>query len=156
VEIVARIGFDLSDLHEEYPDEPVPPGKTSMQHLTDLTWQGAAWRYPDGVPEKVAAQLKEELRLIAKMDYPNYFITVHDIVGWARGQGILCQGRGSAANSSVCYCLGVTAIDPTRHRLLFTRFISENRGEPPDIDVDFEHERREEVMQYVYERYGRE
>jgi len=155
-EIVQRIGFDLKDLEEEYPDEPVPPGKTSMQHLTDLTWQGAAWRYPDGVPEKVAAQLREELRLIAKMDYPNYFITVHDIVGWARGQGILCQGRGSAANSSVCYCLGVTAIDPTKHRLLFTRFISENRGEPPDIDVDFEHERREEVMQYVYQRYGRE
>jgi error-prone DNA polymerase len=156
VEIVERIGFDLSDLKEEYPDEPVPPGKTSMQHLTDLTWSGAAWRYPKGVPEKVAAQLKEELRLIAKMDYPNYFITVHDIVGWARSQGILCQGRGSAANSSVCFCLGVTAIDPTEHRLLFTRFISENRGEPPDIDVDFEHERREEVMQYVYQRYGRD
>jgi len=156
VEIVDRIGFDLKDLKEEYPDEPVPPGKTSMQHLTDLTWAGAAWRYPDGVPEKVEAQLKEELRLIAKMDYPNYFITVHDIVRKAREMGILCQGRGSAANSSVCFCLGVTAIDPTEHRLLFTRFISENRGEPPDIDVDFEHERREEVMQYVYKRYGRE
>jgi error-prone DNA polymerase len=156
LEIVERISFDLSDLKEEYPDEPVPPGKTSMQHLTDLTWEGAAWRYPKGVPEKVAKQLNEELRLIAKMDYPNYFITVHDIVGWAREQGILCQGRGSAANSSVCFCLGVTAIDPTQHRLLFTRFISENRGEPPDIDVDFEHERREEVMQYVYARYGRE
>jgi error-prone DNA polymerase len=156
VEIVGRIGFDLKDLKEEYPDEPVPPGKTSMQHLTDLTWAGAAWRYPEGVPDKVTAQLKEELRLIAKMDYPNYFITVHDIVRKAREMGILCQGRGSAANSSVCFCLGVTAIDPTEHRLLFTRFISENRGEPPDIDVDFEHERREEVMQYVYERYGRE
>ncbi|WP_184722412.1 error-prone DNA polymerase [Caulobacter sp.] len=156
VEIVERIGFDLSQLNEEYPDEPVPPGKTAMQHLTDLTWSGAAWRYPQGVPDKVAAQLKEELRLIAKMDYPNYFITVHDIVREARSMGILCQGRGSAANSSVCYCLGVTAIDPTEHRLLFTRFISENRDEPPDIDVDFEHERRELVMQYVYERYGRE
>ncbi len=156
VEIVERIGFDLGQLKEEYPDEPVPPGKTAMQHLTDLTWAGAAWRYPTGVPDKVAAQLTEELRLIAKMDYPNYFITVHDIVREARSMGILCQGRGSAANSSVCYCLGVTAIDPTEHRLLFTRFISENRGEPPDIDVDFEHERREEVMQYVYERYGRE
>lgn len=156
VEIVERIGFDLGQLKEEYPDEPVPPGKTAMQHLTDLTWAGAAWRYPGGVPAKVAAQLTEELRLIAKMDYPNYFITVHDIVRKAREMGILCQGRGSAANSSVCYCLGVTAIDPTEHRLLFTRFISENRGEPPDIDVDFEHERREEVMQYVYERYGRE
>jgi error-prone DNA polymerase len=156
VEIVERIGFDLKDLDEKYPDEPVPPGKTAMQHLTDLTWQGAAWRYPKGVEDKVADQLREELRLIAKMDYPNYFITVHDIVHKAREMGILCQGRGSAANSSVCFCLGVTAIDPTEHRLLFTRFISENRGEPPDIDVDFEHERREEVMQYVYERYGRD
>lgn len=156
VEIVERIGFDLGQLKEEYPDEPVPPGKSAMQHLTDLTWAGAAWRYPGGVPDKVRAQLTEELRLIAKMDYPNYFITVHDIVRKAREMGILCQGRGSAANSSVCFCLGVTAIDPTEHRLLFTRFISENRGEPPDIDVDFEHERREEVMQYVYERYGRE
>ena len=156
VEIVERIGFDLGDLKEEYPDEPVPPGKTAMQHLTDLTWAGAAWRYPAGVPEKVKKQIEDELRLIAKMDYPNYFITVHDIVREAREMGILCQGRGSAANSSVCFCLGVTAIDPTEHRLLFTRFISENRGEPPDIDVDFEHERREEVMQYVYRRYGRE
>ncbi|WP_425994932.1 error-prone DNA polymerase [Caulobacter sp. DWR1-3-2b1] len=156
MEIVSRIGFDLGDLKEEYPDEPVPPGKTAIQHLTDLTWTGAAWRYPKGVPDKVAAQLAEELRLIRKMDYPNYFITVHDIVHKAREMGILCQGRGSAANSSVCFCLGVTAIDPTEHRLLFTRFISENRGEPPDIDVDFEHERREEVMQYVYERYGRD
>jgi len=155
-EIVERIDFDLGDLDEKYPDEPVPPGKTAMEHLTDLTWKGAAWRYPDGVDAKVDAQLKEELRLIEKMDYPNYFITVHDIVQKAREMGILCQGRGSAANSSVCYCLGVTAIDPTEHRLLFTRFISENRGEPPDIDVDFEHERREEVMQYVYERYGRD
>jgi len=156
MEIVERIGFDLGDLKEQYPDEPVPPGKTAMQHLTDLTWAGAAWRYPNGVSPKVADQLREELRLIAKMDYPNYFITVHDIVHKAREMGILCQGRGSAANSSVCFCLGVTAIDPTEHRLLFTRFISENRGEPPDIDVDFEHEKREKVMQYVYERYGRE
>jgi error-prone DNA polymerase len=156
IEIEERIGFDLGQLKEQYPDEPVPPGKTAMQHLTDLTWKGAAWRYPNGVSDKVADQLREELRLIAKMDYPNYFITVHDIVHKAREMGILCQGRGSAANSSVCFCLGVTAIDPTEHRLLFTRFISENRGEPPDIDVDFEHERREQVMQYVYERYGRE
>jgi len=156
LEIVERIGFDLGQLKEEYPDEPVPAGKTAMQHLTDLTWQGAARRYPAGTPPKVADQLREELRLIHKMDYPNYFITVHDIVREAREMGILCQGRGSAANSSVCFCLGVTAIDPTEHRLLFTRFISENRGEPPDIDVDFEHERREEVMQYVYRRYGRE
>ena len=156
VEIVERIGFDLAHLNELYPDEPVPPGKTAIQHLTDLTWRGAAWRYPDGVPETVQANLRTELQLIQKMEYANYFITVHDIVAWARSQGVLCQGRGSAANSSVCYCLGVTAIDPAVHRLLFTRFISENRGEPPDIDVDFEHERREEVMQYVYRRYGRE
>ncbi|MFY8210288.1 MAG: error-prone DNA polymerase [Caulobacter sp.] len=156
VEIVERIGFDLKDIREQYPDEPVPPGKTAMQHLTDLTWKGAAWRYPNGVSAKVTAQIQEELRLIEKMDYPNYFITVHDIVREARRMGILCQGRGSAANSSVCFCLGVTAIDPTEHRLLFTRFISENRGEPPDIDVDFEHDRREEVMQYVYRRYGRD
>jgi len=156
IEIVERIGFDLSHLKEQYPDEPVPPGKTAMEHLTDLAWKGAAWRYPGGVPPKVQDNLRTELGLIAKMDYPNYFITVHDIVQEAREMGILCQGRGSAANSSVCYCLGVTAIDPMEHRLLFTRFISENRGEPPDIDVDFEHERREEVMQYVYDRYGRE
>ncbi|GGL43415.1 error-prone DNA polymerase [Caulobacter rhizosphaerae] len=156
VEIVERIGFDLSHLKEQYPDEPVPPGKTAMEHLTDLAWKGAAWRYPGGVPPKVQDNLRTELGLIAKMDYPNYFITVHDIVQKAREMGILCQGRGSAANSSVCYCLGVTAIDPMEHRLLFTRFISENRGEPPDIDVDFEHERREDVMQYVYERYGRD
>ena len=156
IEIVERIDFDLGKLREEYPDEPVPPGKTAMQHLTDLTWAGAAWRYPQGVPDTVTAQLSEELRLIEKMDYPNYFITVHDIVREARSRDILCQGRGSAANSSVCFCLGVTAVDPTKHRLLFTRFISENRAEPPDIDVDFEHEHREKVMQYVYERYGRD
>ncbi|MCY1645518.1 error-prone DNA polymerase [Caulobacter sp. SL161] len=156
LEIVERIGFDLKDIREQYPDEPVPPGKTAMQHLTDLTWKGAAWRYPNGVSAKVTAQIQEELRLIEKMDYPNYFITVHDIVREARRMDILCQGRGSAANSSVCFCLGVTAIDPTEHRLLFTRFISENRGEPPDIDVDFEHDRREEVMQYVFRRYGRD
>jgi error-prone DNA polymerase len=156
LEIVERIGFDLGQLKEEYPDEPVPPGKTAMQHLTKLSWDGAKRRYPGGVPDKVRTNLRTELKLIKRKDYPNYFITVHDIVQWARSQDILCQGRGSAANSSVCFCLGVTAIDPTEHRLLFTRFISENRNEPPDIDVDFEHERREEVMQYVYRRYGRD
>jgi error-prone DNA polymerase len=134
----------------------VPPGKTAIQHLTKLAWDGAKWRYPKGVPEKVQGNLRTELRLIKKKDYPNYFITVHDIVQEARKRGILCQGRGSAANSSVCYCLGVTSIDPNVHRLLFTRFISENRNEPPDIDVDFEHEHREKIMQYVYERYGRD
>jgi error-prone DNA polymerase len=157
-QIAGRIRFDLKDLSYEYPDEPVPPGKSAIQHLRDLTWEGAAWRYPDGVPQKVQDLIVEELRLIEKLDYPNYFLTVHDVVKWARDEGILCQGRGSAANSCVCFCLGVTAVDPTKpdHDLLFARFISEERSEPPDIDVDFEHERREEVMQYVYRRYTRD
>jgi error-prone DNA polymerase len=157
VEIAERIGFDLGQLRYEYPDEPVPPGKTAIQHLRDLAWAGTKWRYPKGVPDKVTKLVAHELDLIEKLDYPNYFLTVHDIVQWARSQDILCQGRGSAANSCVCYCLGVTAVDPTLpdQELLFSRFISENRDEPPDIDVDFEHERREEVMQYVYRRYGR-
>ena len=158
LEVAGRIGFDLSQLKYEYPDEPVPPGKTAIEHLTDLAWKGAAWRYPGGTREKERKQLQYELDLIEELGFPNYFLTVHDIVAWARGQGILCQGRGSAANSLVCFCLGVTAVDPTQpdHDLLFARFISRERGEPPDIDVDFEHERRELVMQYVYERYGRE
>jgi error-prone DNA polymerase len=157
VEIAERIGFDLSQLSYEYPDEPVPPGKTAIQHLRDLAWAGADWRYPDGVPEKVRKLVAHELEMIERLNFPNYFLTVHDIVDWAREQDILCQGRGSAANSCVCFCLGITAVDPTKEDqdLLFSRFISEKRGEPPDIDVDFEHERREEVMQYVYERYGR-
>ncbi|MFN3583641.1 error-prone DNA polymerase [Phenylobacterium sp.] len=156
-EIAGRIGFDLSQLRYEYPDEPVPPGKTAIQHLRDLAWEGARWRFPDGIDPKVRETIAHELDLIEKLDFPNYFLTVHDIVRWARQQGILCQGRGSAANSCVCFCLGITAVDPTKpdQDLLFSRFISEKRGEPPDIDVDFEHERREEVMQYVYERYGR-
>ena len=158
VEIAERINFDLSELSYEYPDEPVPPGKTAIQHLRDLSWTGARWRYPDGVPDKVTKLVAHELDLIEQLKYPNYFLTVHDIVRWAREQGILCQGRGSAANSCVCFCLGITAVDPTKEDqdLLFSRFISANRGEPPDIDVDFEHERREEVMQYVYRRYGRD
>ncbi len=157
-EVLARIGFDLGQLKYEYPDEPVPPGKSAMRHLTDLVWAGAAWRYPRGAPEKVRKTLLHELALIEELDYPNYFLTVHDIVRWARDQNILCQGRGSAANSVVCFCLGVTAVDPTQpdHDLLFARFISKERDEPPDIDVDFEHERREEVMQYVFGRYGRD
>ena len=138
----------------------MPPGSTAIGHLTKLTCAGARWRYPPnlypkGVPKKVIGNLFTELRLIRKQNYANYFLTVHDIVRWAREKEILCQGRGSAANSSVCFCLGVTAVDPAKYKLLFTRFISENRDEPPDIDVDFEHDRREEVMQYVYERYGR-
>jgi error-prone DNA polymerase len=157
LEVMDEIGFDLSQLRYEYPDEPVPPGKTAIGHLTDLAWRGADWRYPDGVPENVKRRLRDELALIEELDYPNYFLTVHDIVHWARGQGILCQGRGSAANSTVCFCLGVTCVDPEqpKHDLLFARFISRERDEPPDIDVDFEHERRERVMQYVYDRYGR-
>ncbi|MBS0408301.1 MAG: error-prone DNA polymerase [Proteobacteria bacterium] len=157
-EIAQRVRFDLSQLRYEYPDEPVPPGKTAMEHLIHLAWEGARWRYPGGVPDKVKALLGKELTLIEELGYPNYFLTVHDIVKWARAQGILCQGRGSAANSSVCFCLGVTAVDPCKkdHDVLFERFISKERDEPPDIDVDFEHERRELVMQYVYERYGRE
>ena len=158
VEIAGRIGFDLGELSYEYPDEPVPAGKTAIRHLRDLSWAGARWRYPHGVPDKVTQLVAHELDLIEQLNYPNYFLTVHDIVRWAREQGILCQGRGSAANSCVCYCLGITAVDPTKEDqdLLFSRFISANRGEPPDIDVDFEHERREEVMQYIYRRYGRD
>ena len=157
-EIADRVTFDLGHLRYEYPDEPVPPGKTAIQHLRDLTWAGAAERYPGGPSQDVVRILEQELDLIERLDYPNYFLTVHDIVQHARQElRILCQGRGSAANSCVCYCLGVTAVDPAKpgQELLFSRFLSENRGEPPDIDVDFEHERREEVMQYVYGRYGR-
>ena len=158
LEIVERIGFDLSQLSYEYPDEPVPPGKSAIQHLRDLTWEGASWRFERGMGDKERRTLEHELDLIEKLGFANYFLTVHDIVRWAREQDILCQGRGSAANSCVCFCLGVTAVDPTKddQDLLFSRFISEKRGEPPDIDVDFEHARREEVMQYVYRRYGRD
>jgi error-prone DNA polymerase len=155
LEIVDRCSFSLDALAYEYPDEPVPPGTTPDQHLATLTWQGAAARYPDGVPEKVRATIEKELRLIRQLAYARYFLTVHDIVRYARDKGILCQGRGSAANSAVCYCLGITAVDPMQIDLLFERFVSAERREPPDIDVDFEHERREEVIQYIYERYGR-
>ena len=141
----------------------MPEGKTAQQHLEDLTWAGAQDRYPrdkypQGIPDDVAKRLHDELALIAKLDYARYFLTVHDVVAFARGQDkeILCQGRGSAANSAVCYCLGITSVNPEKTKLLFARFISENRGEPPDIDVDFEHERREEVIQYIYRRYGRD
>ena len=156
VEIKERCRFSLDELRYDYPDEPVPPGKTPQSHLEDLTWKGAAGRYPGGLPEKVRETLKNELRLIRTLNYAPYFLTVYDIVAYAKSEGILCQGRGSAANSAVCYCLGVTAVDPTEVDLLFERFVSMERKEPPDIDVDFEHERREEVIQYVYERYGRE
>ena len=152
---IEPILFSLDQQKYDYPDEPVPPGKTHQQHLVDETWKGAAKRYPDGVPDKVSKLLEKELALIGKLNYAPYFLTVHDIVTFARSQNILCQGRGSSANSAVCYCLGITAVDPTQINLLFERFLSAERKEPPDIDVDFEHERREEVMQWVYRRYGR-
>jgi error-prone DNA polymerase len=155
-EIAAACTFSLDELKYEYPDEPVPEGKTPQSHLEDLTWQGAAWRFPNGVPDKVRDTLEKELALIAQLNYAPYFLTVHDIVRYARSQGILCQGRGSAANSSVCYCLAITNVNPTEIDLLFERFVSPERKEPPDIDVDFEHERREEVIQYIYARYGRD
>ena len=155
LDIMEACPFSLDELAYEYPDEPVPPGKSPQAHLEDLTWKGADWRYPWGVPPKIEAQLRKELGLISELNYAQYFLTVHDIVAWARAQKILCQGRGSAANSAVCYCLGVTSVDPDTTSLLFERFISKERKEPPDIDVDFEHERREEVIQYVYRRYGR-
>jgi error-prone DNA polymerase len=154
-EIVARCRFSLDELRYEYPDEAVPEGLTPQSHLEHLTWYGARWRYPRGVPEKVEAALRKELTLIAELRYAPYFLTVHDIVEWARSNGILCQGRGSAANSAVCYCLGITSVDPHKTSLLFERFLSRERKEPPDIDVDFEHERREEVIQHIYRRYGR-
>ncbi len=153
--IMDRCTFSLDELSYEYPDEPIPEGETAQSHLETLTWQGADWRYRDGVPDKVRAALEKELALIKGLDYAPYFLTVHDIVAWARGQKILCQGRGSAANSAVCFCLGITSVDPAASELLFERFLSKERREPPDIDVDFEHERREEVIQYIYQRYGR-
>ena len=154
-EIADRCPFSLDELAYEYPDEPVPPGTTPQEHIEKLAWEGAAWRYPGGVPDKVSAAIRKELTLIGELDYAPYFLTVHDIVAWAKNEGILCQGRGSAANSAVCYCLGITSVDPSVTSLLFERFLTKERKEPPDIDVDFEHERREEVIQYVYRRYGR-
>ncbi len=153
------ITFTLNDLRYEYPHEIVPEGRSPMQELQRLTWQGAAARYPNGVPDKVREVLAKEFDLIARKDIARYFLTIRDIVHFAREEAtppILCQGRGSAANSAVCYCLGITSVDPTAHDLLFERFLNEARDEPPDIDVDFEHERREEVIQYMYAKYGRE
>ncbi|MBR1231492.1 error-prone DNA polymerase [Bradyrhizobium sp. AUGA SZCCT0182] len=150
-----RINFSLDQLKYQYPDEPVPPGKTAQQHLEDLTWQGVISYFGGEIDDTLRATLHKELALIAELNYAHYFLTVHDIVHYARSQNILCQGRGSAANSAVCYVLGITSVDPTKVDLLFERFISKERLEPPDIDVDFEHSRREEVMQYVYRRYGR-
>jgi error-prone DNA polymerase len=156
LEIAERCRFSLEELKYQYPDEVSEPGRTPQQTLTELTWTGAEQRYPEGVPDKVRAILRHELTLIETLDYAPYFLTVNSIVGFARSRDILCQGRGSAANSAVCYVLGITAIDPERNDLLFERFISAERREPPDIDVDFEHERREIVMQWVYDTYGRD
>ncbi|WP_395687778.1 error-prone DNA polymerase [Aestuariivirga sp.] len=156
--IAGACRFSLDELRYEYPEEPVPPGTTPQAHLAHLAWEGAARRYPQGIPPKVGRSITRELELIGRLNYAPYFLTVHDIVQFARSQDppILCQGRGSAANSAVCYAIGITAVDPGEIELLFERFISEERKEPPDIDVDFEHERRELVIQYIYARYGRE
>ena len=156
LEIVERCEFSLEELSYQYPEEALIPGLTAQEALAKLTWEGAEERYPEGVPSEVIAILNHELTLIEKMQYAPYFLTVNSIVRFARSRDILCQGRGSAANSAVCYVLGITSIDPERNDLLFERFVSEERREPPDIDVDFEHERREIVMQWVFETYGRD
>ncbi|AGY92308.1 hypothetical protein SPICUR_06720 [Spiribacter curvatus] len=155
VRIAARCHFSLDELRYEYPEELVPAGHTPASWLRDRVEAGALRRWPEGIPERVRTSIEHELTLIRELAYEPFFLTVDDIVGFARGQGILCQGRGSAANSSVCYCLGITAVDPSRSSLLFERFVSRERNEPPDIDVDFEHDRREEVIQYIYRKYGR-
>ncbi len=154
--VAARCTFSLDELRYEYPEELVPPGETAISHLRKLTEAGLLKRFPEGTPDTVRAQIEYELALIAELHYEPYFLTVHDIVRFARSRGILCQGRGSAANSSVCYALGITEVNPACMAMLFERFISRERNEPPDIDVDFEHERREEVIQYLYAKYGRD
>jgi len=154
-EILDRIDFDLTDLSYQYPTEPVPDGWEAQAWLEELSRRAARERFPDGVPDKLVRLMEEEFALIAERKYAHYFLTVHDVVREARRLGILCQGRGSAANSAVCWLLGVTSVDPMKYDLLFSRFVSSERDEPPDIDIDFEHERREEVMQYIYRRYGR-
>ncbi|NMY41227.1 error-prone DNA polymerase [Pseudomonas sp. WS 5013] len=156
LQIAERCHFDLSELRYQYPHEVVPKGETPTSWLRHLVEQGMCKRWPEGATQKVRDQLEKELQLIAELGYESYFLTVHDIVAYARSQHILCQGRGSAANSAVCFVLGITELDPSRSNLLFERFLSRERNEPPDIDVDFEHERREEVIQYVFRRYGRD
>jgi len=148
--------FSLRELSYQYPDEILPAGRSASDYLRELTYAGARKRYPQGIPEKVDNLLQYELQVIRQLNYEHYFLTVYDIVAFARQQNILCQGRGSAANSAVCYCLFITEVDPAQSQLLFERFISPERDEPPDIDVDFEHQRREEVIQYIYKKYGRE
>jgi error-prone DNA polymerase len=156
LDLAERCRFSLDELAYQYPEERTMPGLTPQQALETLTWEGAEARFPEGVPDDVTATLRHELGLIERLEYAPYFLTVNSIVRFARSQGILCQGRGSAANSAVCYVLGITAIDPSRNDLLFERFVSEERREPPDIDVDFEHERRETVLQWVFDTYGRD
>ncbi len=156
LEIIEQCNFSLAELRYEYPEELAPAGLTPIQHLSDLTWKGAKLRYPQGLPSKVRQLILHELKLIEDLQYEPYFLTVWDLVRFARSRDILCQGRGSAANSVVCFCLGITAVDPERINVLFERFVSRERDEAPDIDVDFEHERREEVLQYLYAKYGRD
>jgi error-prone DNA polymerase len=156
LEIAERCRFGLDELRYEYPEEPVPPGMTPQSRLAQLAWEGAAEKFPGGIPGKIRNRIEHELALIEQLNFARYFLTVHDIVHFARSKEILCQGRGSAANSVVCYCLGITSVDPDKIDVLFERFISAARGEPPDIDVDFEHERREEVIQYIYDKYTRD
>ncbi|MBV8619467.1 MAG: error-prone DNA polymerase [Curvibacter sp.] len=156
IRIAGLCRFSLAELRYEYPQEVVPEGRSPGQHLRRCVEDGALGRYPDGVPDKVRAQIEHELALIAELGFEKYFLTVHEVVQFARSRHILCQGRGSAANSVVCYCLGITEVDPQTHSLLFERFVSRARNEPPDIDVDFEHQRREEVIQHLYARYGRD
>jgi len=155
-EIARQCAFRLDELRYEYPEELAPAGQTPIEYLRELTWQGAAERYPHGLTPKVRQLLEHELKLIEELRYEPYFLTVWDLMHFARSRKILCQGRGSAANSAVCYCLGITSVNPARINVLFERFISRERDEAPDIDVDFEHERREEVLQYIYEKYGRD
>jgi len=156
VRVAEACTFSLDELRYEYPHELVPEGQTPTSYLRREAYLGATWRYPQGIPAQVQELLERELALIAEMAYESYFLTVYDIVRFARANKILCQGRGSAANSAVCFCLGVTEVDPARGTLLFERFISKERNEPPDIDIDFEHQRREEVIQYIYRKYGRQ
>jgi len=156
IEISECCTFQLDELRYEYPEEIAPPGMTLVEHLKRLTWEGAKQRWPAGVPEKIVALLRHEIEIIEELRYEAYFLTVWDMVRFARERNILCQGRGSAANSTVCYCLGITSVDPSQTDLLFERFVSRERDEAPDIDIDFEHQRREEVLQYLYEKYGRD
>ncbi len=155
-EIAEACTFSLDELKYRYPKEITTGGRSPQEELAMLAWQGAGERYGKLIPGKVTTAIHHELAFMEQMNYAEYFLTVYDIVRFARSQNFLCQGRGSAANSTVCYCLGITSVDPTKFDLLFERFISSARNEPPDIDVDFEHERREEVMQYIYKKYGRD